>query len=177
MKRCLFFLLLLVAANVEANSVGIGPTLPAACTIGDAFTVTGPPSLAFECLGTDTWRPSGPSRILAIRKGININSANTDFALTMPSVRYVPQSILLTGASVNLSSSTARLGVWTQPSAGGTNIVPASLMQGLTSSTAVANINFSANNTSTLTTIYARCTVAHGSNQTVDLYIIGEILP
>lgn len=175
-------LLFLLPVAAGATSAGSGAALPAACATGDLFSVDGPPPQNYTCIGTNTWKPDGPSRILAIKKGVNLNGTiNTDIPLTMPVGRYYAKTILVTGASTSLATTAARIGIWTAAGAGGANIVTAAssaaVLQALTTSATVMEGSVGVQVTSSLTQVFLRLTVAHGSAATVDIYVMGDILP
>lgn len=182
-KRMLLFIAILWALAPSAYAVngGSGLTLPATCTTGEKFDVT-PMSTAFDCIGTNTWKPQGASRIIAIVKAVNINATNVDIPIAMPQgARYAADNVRITGATVNLSTTAARVGIWTGAGATGVNIVTAAssatVLQALTSAAAFKDGALGITVTSTLATVFLRCTVVHGSAATVDLYIMGDVLP
>lgn len=177
---------LLMADHVSAVSSscgGTGCTLPATCATGDTWSLADEQGVAFFCLGSNTWKPSGVSRILAIKKSINLNGAiNTDIPLAMPApFRFYAKTILVTGASTSLATTTARIGIWTGAGATGANIITAAssqaVLQALTTTATVMEGNVGVQVTSSLTQVFLRLTVAHGSAATVDVYVMGDILP
>lgn len=179
-KLATLLLTLLVAPTLALASSGSGPSLPATCVVGDIFSSDGPPPQDFYCIGTNTWKPQGPGRILAIRKGVNLNSVG-DNALTMPIGRYYAKQILITGASTSLATTAARIGIWTGAGATGTNIVTAAssqtVLQALTTTATVMEGPVGVQVTSSLSQVFLRVTVAHGSAATVDVYVMGDLLP
>lgn len=181
MRKLAILVLALVPSFAHAAGGGHGPTLPATCTPPFTFTVDVIPAIGYDCIGTNTWRPQGASNILAIRKSVDINTINVDIALGMPPGRYFARSILLTGASTSLAATAARVGIWTGAGATGANIVTAAssatVLQALTTTAMVSEGNLGIQVTSSLTQVFLRCTVAHGSAATIDVYVMGEILP
>jgi hypothetical protein len=178
----LFFAL--IAAHASATSfscTGTACSLPATCVVGDTWGRTEAYGLLFFCRGSNTWQPAGPSGILAIQKSVDINSTNVDIPLVMPSGRYFARSILITGASTSLAATAARVGIWTGAGATGANIVTAAssatVLQSLTTTATVAEGNLGIQVTSSLSQVFLRVTVAHGTAATIDVYILGEILP
>lgn len=168
------------AAGASA-AITFGASLPPTCAAGDKVILDSPLAMAFECIGSDTWRPSGPSPLLAIKKGVNLNAANVDIPLGMPGVRYYAQKIRVLDASTNLSTTAARIGIWTGAGATGANIVTAAssqaVLQALTSPASVQDGNLGVSVTSTLTQVFLRVTVAHGSPATVTVIVYGDIIP
>jgi hypothetical protein len=179
----LVFALMAIPASAQSSGcAGTGCVLPATCTAGTVWGQHDAQGLSFYCLGTNTWKPSGNTPVLAYMKGVNLNAANVDIPLTMPGpFRYYARLIRITGATVNLSTTAARVGIWTGAGATGTNIVVAAnsgvVLQTLTTPATVGEGNLSVQVTSTLSQVFLRVTVAHGSAAAVDIAVIGDIFP
>lgn len=114
--------------------------------------------------------------ILGYTTTASLNSANTDIPITIKSSKYVVTGFIIT--NVSATPVLATLALYTAASAGGTNLVAAAVLTGLTSAPVYTGMTL-INNTATLTaaTLYARNVVAQGSGLTVDIYIIGYSLP
>lgn len=110
-------------------------------------------------------------------KNIDLNNSNTDILVTIPYKRYIPRRITVTNASISLASSPATLGLFTAPNGGGITIVPLSTLTSINSITRFVDLVFSFTSFSTLSTVYFRNGVAHGSPATVDAYIEVLVLP
>jgi hypothetical protein len=161
---------------------GAACALPATCTAGNTWGLDDAQGLSFFCLGSNTWKPVGVSGILAIKKTVNLNAANVDIPLQMPApFRFYAKTILVTGASTSLTTTAARIGIWTGAGATGVNIVTAAssqaVLQALSTSATVMEGNVGVLVTSSLSQVFLRVTVAHGSAATIDVYVMGEVLP
>lgn len=115
--------------------------------------------------------------ILATLTGVNINSATTDYAITLPngSQRIVPV-IIITDASAN-ASGTWTYGVFTGTGGTGTALLGngANARAGLTDANGCA-VSFGTG-TTTGSTIYFRVGTALGSAGTVTVHIAGFPAP
>lgn len=113
---------------------------------------------------------------------IDLNAAaGSDVLLTMPvtPARYVIRRITLSDASVNLTGTAARIGVYTNTALGGTPIVtnPNNELVALTASTIWEDLVLSAaalNTTITSSTLYLHLSAAHGSAATLRLWVWAE---
>lgn len=110
---------------------------------------------------------------------VNVNSVG-DTPVFVPFGKFQLEIFKVTNASVDLSTTSATLGCYTAPAAGGTALVtpatgvltPLSAATKINSATVAstdANTPTTVNNT--LRQIYIRCGVAHGSAATVTVII------
>lgn len=106
--------------------------------------------------------------------GVNLNSANTDHAIPVPSAyaRYIVRRVTITNASTSLAVSLATVGVFTSSGGGGTTVVTAAVVTSLTGASKFTDMTVAAS-TDTLTsaTLYVRTGIANGSAATADAYI------
>lgn len=116
---------------------------------------------------------------LAVARAVNVNNVG-DTGVYIPFAKFQITSVKNTNASTDLSLSTATLGVYTAPAAGGTAIVtPATAsVTPLSTAAKVANCTLASTDTTSGTAataggafVYIRCGVAHGSAATVDTLI------
>jgi hypothetical protein len=127
-------------------------------------------------------RGTGRGDPIVYVKGVSIATANTDRSVLivgLPSgARYVVRRIVVTNASVNLSTSKATLGVFTGAGGTGTTISAAALLTTLTAVTKFSDRTLAVlTDTQNALTLYVRTVAAHGSTATVDVYIFGDVLP
>lgn len=121
---------------------------------------------------------SSTNQTLCVR-GVNVNSVG-DTAVFVPFGKFQLEVMKVTNASVDLSSSSATLGLYTAPAAGGTALVtPATgVLTPLSTSAKVNSATVASTDSTggtvvnnTLRQIYIRCGVAHGSAATVDVIL------
>ena len=114
---------------------------------------------------------------------INLNgAAGSDTLLTFVSPtpsRYIIRRITLESASLDLSASAARIGIYTNTAKGGTPVVvdPNNELTNITSSALWEDLVLSAvalNTVMTSSTLYLHLSAAHGSAATVKLWIFGD---
>lgn len=167
----------LLLSDVAFPASGMGPAIPSTCVIGDSWFVPGPPARAFDCTGTNTWAARGGA-ILAGVKSVSVNAANTDVAtISMPAQRFIVRKVLMTGASVNFTGSSATVGIWSGAGGTGTNLIAAGSVAALSTSARFIENLPGVSNTSVISQVFVRCVVAHGSAATIEVYIFGDILP
>lgn len=102
--------------------------------------------------------------------GININSAGSDNALTLPSdvLKYRPTKLTIFDASTSLGASIATVGLYTSTGGGGTTLVTAALLTSLTSTTLCLDMTLLATTSyQTANPLYIRNVIAHGSAATI----------
>jgi hypothetical protein len=104
--------------------------------------------------------------------GININSAGSDNALTLPAgvAKWRPTKLTITDASTSLAASAATIGLFTSTGGGGTTLVTAALLTSLTGATVCFDMTLlgaASANYLTGQTVYLRNVLAHGSAATV----------
>ena len=135
----------------------------------------------FQISLTNLLNGANPPQGVALLKGVNFNSANTDFAIPVTNippnaVGYVIDSIRIGNASQTLT--TATFGVFTAPAAGGTAIVNAGTAITVAAAAPGTNNNTQSvtpNNSATLaypvtdTMIYFRVGAAQGAAATGDV--------
>lgn len=110
-------------------------------------------------------------RLIASAQSVNLNSVGDTLAPIINSGRVSVQSIVVTNASVDLT--TAQLAVYTGAGATGTAVKTA---YALTSNTTAAKtIETAATSTDAITggNLYIRCTTAQGAAATADVFIYG----
>jgi hypothetical protein len=110
-------------------------------------------------------------RLIASAQSVNLNAVADTIAAVLDSGRVSVQSIIVTNASVNLT--TAQLAVYSGAAATGTAVLSASALTDCTGSSVVKI--FTASSTAALTTtpLYIRCTTAQGAAATADVFIYG----
>lgn len=112
--------------------------------------------------------------ILGSKTSIDANAANNDNAITIEGARYRIDKIMVDNASLNLT--TATVGVFTAPAAGGTTLAADQALTALTASSKFDDLSLGgsvATDCFTSATVYARTGTAQGSASTFDLYILG----
>ena len=129
----------------------------------------------------------GVRRLVGYVLGVNLNSANTDFAvplLLLASSNFIVTGVYANNASTSLTTATA--GVFPAAAGAGTAIVAAAALSALTA--ASVNLSMTLNaagstnvvlNSSTLSTpntLYVRCGTAQGAPATADFYIYADVL-
>jgi len=110
-------------------------------------------------------------RLIASAQSVNLNSVGDTVANILVSGRVSVQSIIVTNASVDLT--TAQLAVYTAPAAGGTAVKSAYALTGNT--TAAKAVVTAATSTDAITglNLYVRNTTAQGAAATADVFIYG----
>lgn len=115
--------------------------------------------------------------ILGIFKALNINSAGSDNAITIPYAKYIVRKVIITNASADLTLGLATIGVFTGAGATGSTIVSAGAIAALSGSTKYLDMTIALTaDILTAATLYIRNVLANGSSATVDVYIIGDVL-
>jgi len=110
-------------------------------------------------------------RLIASAQSVNLNSVGDTVANILVSGRVSVQSIIVTNASVDLT--TAQLAIYTAPAAGGTAVKTAYALTGNT--TAAKTVVTAATSTDAITglNLYVRNTTAQGAAATADVFIYG----
>jgi hypothetical protein len=110
-------------------------------------------------------------RLIASAQSVNLNSVGDTLATILVSGRVSVQSIIVTNASVDLT--TAQLAIYTAPAAGGTAVKTAYALTGNT--TAAKTVVTAATSTDAITglNLYVRNTTAQGAAATADVFIYG----
>ena len=110
-------------------------------------------------------------RLIASAQSVNLNSVGDTVANILVSGRVSVQSIIVTNASVDLT--TAQLAVYTGAGATGTAVKSAYALTGNT--TAAKTVVTAATSTDAITgtPLYIRCTTAQGAAATADVFIYG----
>ena len=110
-------------------------------------------------------------RLIASAQSVNLNSVADTVANILVSGRVSVQSIIVTNASVDLT--TAQLAVYTGAGATGTAVKSAYALTGNT--TAAKTVVTAATSTDAITgtPLYIRCTTAQGAAATADVFIYG----
>jgi len=110
-------------------------------------------------------------RLIASAEGVNLNSVGDTVATVLSSGRVSVQSIIVTNASVDLT--TAQLAVYTGPGATGTAVKTAYALTGNTSAAKVVVTAATSTDAVTGTPLYIRNTTAQGAAATADVFIYG----
>lgn len=106
--------------------------------------------------------------------GANMNSTS-DQAITIASASYIITAIVVTNASVNLT--TAAGGVYTAAAKGGTAVVAAGqVYSALTAATKQLALTLNDTDRRTVSTLYLSLTTGQGSAATADVYVYGRPL-
>ena len=110
-------------------------------------------------------------RLIASAESVNLNAVGDTIAPILVSGRVSVQSIIVTNASVDLT--TAQLAVYTGAGATGTAVKSAYALTGNT--TAAKTVVTAATSTDAITgsPLYIRCTTAQGAAATADVFIYG----
>jgi len=110
-------------------------------------------------------------RLIASAQSVNLNTVGDTIAQILVSGRVSVQSIIVTNASVDLT--TAQLAVYTGPAAGGTAVKTAYALTGNTTAAKVVVTAATSTDAVTSTPLYIRCTTAQGAAATADVFIYG----
>ena len=110
-------------------------------------------------------------RLIASAEGVNLNSVGDTVATVLSSGRVSVQSIIVTNASVDLT--TAQLAVYTGAAAAGTAIKTAYALTGNTTAAKVVVTAATSTDAVTGTPLYIRNTTAQGAAATADVFIYG----
>jgi hypothetical protein len=110
-------------------------------------------------------------RLIASAEGVNLNSVGDTIAPILASGRVSVQSIIVTNASVDLT--TAQLAVYTGAGATGTAIKSAYALTGNTTAAKVVVTAATSTDAVTGTPLYIRNTTAQGAAATADVLIYG----
>ena len=110
-------------------------------------------------------------RLIASAEGVNLNSVADTVATVLSSGRVSVQSIIVTNASVDLT--TAQLAVYTGAAAAGTAIKTAYALTGNTTAAKVVVTAATSTDAVTGTPFYIRNTTAQGAAATADVFIYG----
>jgi hypothetical protein len=110
-------------------------------------------------------------RLIASAEGVNLNSVGDTIAPILASGRVSVQSIIVTNASVDLT--TAQLAVYTGAAAAGTAIKTAYALTGNTTAAKVVVTAATSTDAVTGTPLYIRNTTAQGAAATADVFIYG----
>lgn len=110
-------------------------------------------------------------RLIASAQSVNLNTVGDTIAQILVSGRVSVQSIIVTNASVDLT--TAQLAVYTGPAAGGTAVKSAYALTGNTTAAKVVVTAATSTDAVTSTPLYIRCTTAQGAAATADVFIYG----
>ena len=110
-------------------------------------------------------------RLISSAEGVNLNSVGDTIAPILASGRVSVQSIIVTNASVDLT--TAQLAVYTGAAASGTAIKTAYALTGNTTAAKVVVTAATSTDAVTGTPLYIRNTTAQGAAATADVFIYG----
>jgi len=110
-------------------------------------------------------------RLIASAQSVNLNAVADTIAAVLDSGRVSVQSIIVTNASVNLT--TAQLAVYSGAAATGTAVLSASALTDCTDSSVVKIFTASSTAAQTTTPLYLRCTTAQGAAATADVFVYG----
>lgn len=110
-------------------------------------------------------------RLIASAQGVNLNSVADIVSNVLDSGRVSVQSIIVTNASVNLT--TAQLAVYTGAGGTGTAVLSPSALTDCTGASVVKIFTASSTAAITTTPLYIRCTTAQGAAATADVFVYG----
>jgi hypothetical protein len=110
-------------------------------------------------------------RLIASAQSVNLNLVADTVAPILIAGRVSVAYILLTNASVSLT--TAYFAVYTAPAAGGTGVLTATAASGATTAAKVVNTAASSTDAITGTNLYIRNTTAQAAAATADIFIYG----
>ena len=110
-------------------------------------------------------------RLIASYQSVDLNSVADNVMPVIDSGRYSVQSVIVTNASVNLT--TAQLAVYTGAGATGTAVLSPSALTDCTGASVVKIFTASSTAAITTTPLYIRCTTAQGAAATADVFVYG----
>lgn len=184
---------LVIGANVQAQDAGL-QSLSALPTVADRIAystaldtwaettitlfgrnliATADAAAARTLLGV-----SSTLGLLAYSTGINANSATTDTALTMLAGNYIIEQVIVTNASISLTTATA--GLFTAAGGAGTTLCSDQALTPLTATTKWMELSQQlvvGTDRFTAGTLYFRIGTAQGAAATLDVYIYGRVIP
>ena len=118
----------------------------------------------------------GKTGLLGSVTGVNLNIGATDTPITMVSANYIVTSVIVTNASINLTTATA--GVF-NAAAGVGPLAADQVLTALTASTKFLDATLGGvalTDLQTAATLYARCGTPQGAAATADFYVFGRRL-
>jgi hypothetical protein len=118
----------------------------------------------------------GKTGLLGSVTGVNLNVGATDTPITMVSANYIVTSVIVTNASINLTTATA--GVF-NAAAGVGALAADQVLTALTASTKFLDATLGGvalTDLQTAATLYARCGTPQGAAATADFYVFGRRL-
>ena len=118
----------------------------------------------------------GKTGLLGSVTGVNLNVCATDTPITMVSANYIVTSVIVTNASINLTTATA--GVF-NAAAGAGPLAADQVLTALTASTKFLDATLGGvalTDLQTAATLYARCGTPQGAAATADFYVFGRRL-
>jgi hypothetical protein len=118
----------------------------------------------------------GKTGLLGSVTGVNLNVGATDTPITMVSANYIVTSVIVTNASINLTTATA--GVF-NAAAGAGALAADQVLTALTASTKFLDATLGGvalTDLQTAATLYARCGTPQGAAATADFYVFGRRL-
>jgi hypothetical protein len=118
----------------------------------------------------------GKTGLLGSVTGVNLNIGATDTPITMVSANYIVTSVIVTNASINLTTATA--GVF-NAAAGAGPLAADQVLTALTASTKFLDATLGGvalTDLQTAATLYARCGTPQGAAATADFYVFGRRL-
>jgi hypothetical protein len=118
----------------------------------------------------------GKTGLLGSVTGVDLNIGATDTPITMVSANYIVTSVIVTNASINLTTATA--GVF-NAAAGAGPLAADQVLTALTASTKFLDATLGGvalTDLQTAATLYARCGTPQGAAATADFYVFGRRL-
>jgi hypothetical protein len=118
----------------------------------------------------------GKTGLLGSVTGVDLNVGATDTPITMVSANYIVTSVIVTNASINLTTATA--GVF-NAAAGAGPLAADQVLTALTASTKFLDATLGGvalTDLQTAATLYARCGTPQGAAATADFYVFGRRL-
>jgi hypothetical protein len=116
----------------------------------------------------------GKTGLLGSVTGVDLNVGATDTPITMVSANYIVTSVIVTNASINLTTATA--GVF-NAAAGAGPLAADQVLTALTASTKFLDATLGGvalTDLQTAATLYARCGTPQGAAATADFYVFGR---
>jgi len=110
-------------------------------------------------------------RLLGYAQGVNVNATGDTVLPIINSSTYSVKFVVVTNASISLSSAAA--GLFTAPLAGGTGIVANAALSACTGPTVVSERTVASTAAQTGQNLYFNVATAQGAAATADVYVYG----
>ena len=110
-------------------------------------------------------------RLLCYKKAIDVNVAGDNAMPLIATSLYSVATVILANGSTSLT--TARAGIYTLASAGGTAVVADAALSTVNSTTAIMSMTVASTPVKTVPNLYFRVSTVQGAAATVDCYVYG----